>query len=215
MAGWDGAGSIHALRLRVTRLAANGAPAVGANNMYITSALTKISFQGEYLEGDEIEEKNGSGELCLYYQAPDVLKRINVKLEICSPDPELEELLGGGTVLTSAGDTVGLAAPAVGVDPQPNGISIEAWSHAVLNGSIDAELPYIHWVFPKIRNLKPDEKTLANEALKPAYEGFGLENANWGDGPGTAEWPFASNRCWQWARKATVPASAIGYQAVT
>ena len=63
MVAWDGSGSIHALRMRVTRLTAAGAPLVGANGMYTTSALTKFSFQPEYLEGDEVEEKNGAGDL--------------------------------------------------------------------------------------------------------------------------------------------------------
>lgn len=99
----DHAASVQGVALRVTSLDATGAPIVGANNSFVTNAFMSLGFTPEYTEGDEIEEKAADGSVCVYYQAPDVLKRVTTNLAICSPDPELTAILIGGTILTTPG----------------------------------------------------------------------------------------------------------------
>jgi hypothetical protein len=207
-------GSVHAVRMRITRLGADGAPVVGANNMYVTSALTTLGFTEQYTDDEEIELKNGAGELCVYYKAPGSLKSLEVKLTICTMDPELAEILRGGTVLTASSTAVGYAAPAVGTQTQPNGISVEAWSRRIINGAMDNTRPYYHWVLPRVR-FKRDEQTLSNEAAQPAFTGVAEENDGWDDGP-TNDWAFTSDRLYQYAEVAAadLPAAAQGYLAV-
>lgn len=104
MAGeWDGAGSLFALGLRLGKLDAAGAPLVGAQNGYKTDALITISVGLEMSEGEEIEQKSGSGRICLAYKAPDTVKRGTVSdLSVCTPDPNvLEFMQGGGTFVTA------------------------------------------------------------------------------------------------------------------
>lgn len=213
----DGAGSVYAVGLRVTRLLPSGAPAPGPNNMYCTDALVKIDFGLEYEDGEEVTRKNGAGRVCLNYKAPDTLKRLTIGgLEICSEDPELEELLSGGSIFTSGtGDqqqTVGYAAPEVGVDPMPNGVSIEAWSVAILDGAMAPTLPYYHWVLPRTY-LRQSDRTLGADAYAPAFQGYGIQNSTWGDGP-VGDWDYSSDRVYQWARVAALPEFQTGYQAV-
>lgn len=208
MSGWDGAGAIHAVRTRITKLDATGAPLVGTSSKLVSSALTKVSFTPQKSEGDEIEQKNGGGELCLYYKAPDTLKAIEIKIEVCSPDPELEQLLAGGTVITDATNPVGYAAPEIGVDPTPYGVSVEVWSRAIIDGAQATNLPWIHWVFPRER-LSQDERTIENAAMLPAYTGTGQQNPAWGTGPDD-DWTYESSRLWQWARVAALPAVTDG-----
>ena len=45
---YDGAGTLFALGLRITRLDSTGLPLVGANNCYTTDALVKIELGLEY-----------------------------------------------------------------------------------------------------------------------------------------------------------------------
>src|SRR3954469_2809585 len=94
------AGSVFALGLRVGVLDATGAPAIGADMAYETDNLVKIDFTVEYRDGTEVERLNGAAKACLYYSSPPTVKRLVVdSLELCYPDPELEQLLGGGDVL--------------------------------------------------------------------------------------------------------------------
>lgn len=211
MAGADGAGSVQALRMRIARLAADGTTPAGASNMYVTDTIVKIDTKPEYVAGDDIEEKNGSGALCLTYQTQDVLKRIGITLTICTMDEELAELLGGGTVLTSTGNTVGYAMPAIGQPAMPNGISIEFWTLAIINGAPAATNPYRWWALPRAYLKRVDASYDAKGHL-PVFEGYANENPNWGNGPNN-DWLLSSARSLQRQRVASVPASAIGYQA--
>ena len=211
MASGDGAGSVQAVRMRIARLDATGATPAGASNMYVTDTIVKVDLKPEYVTADEVEEKNGSGALCLTYRPQDVLKDVALTLTVCSMDEELAEILGGGAVLTSAGNTVGHALPAVGQPAMPNGISIEFWTLAILNGMPTATNPYRWWALPRCF-LKRTDASYDSKGHLPVFEGFANENAGWGNGPNN-DWLLASNRCLQRQRTTSLPASAIGYQA--
>lgn len=314
---WDRSGSLFALGMRFGHLDAAGAPLVGPTNGYKTDALTTVGLGLEMREGDEVEQLAGDGTICVYYKAPDTLKRGTIAgLEFCTPDPNvLEFLQGGGTYVTAGtsevqtititggpaggtftvtydgqtttniafnaigttvqaalealsnlapGDvvvtggaggpytatfaaslgnvvqmtangalltggtapavgvvtttpgvnpeTIGYKAPLVGAQLQPNGVSLEFWTRAVMDGSFPASLPYIHWVVPRAY-LTPDGELTAAVAdpMKPTFTGWSNQNANWGDGLTTGDWLLTSDRVWQWAREATVPDLTPGF----
>lgn len=210
------AGSVFALGMRVGLLGPTGAPTTGPKAAYVTDNLVKLDFTVEYRDGVEVERLNGRAKACLYYASNPTIKRITIdSLELCYPDPELEQLLGGGdTLLDTDGRPVGYAAPEVGTDPVPNGVGIELWSSAVADDGIDPDLPYIRWVYPR-EFLKPDKRTIDASAFAAAFVGFGNQNPLWGDGP-MGDWDFESGRVYQWAREATMPdLSANGFVTVT
>jgi hypothetical protein len=316
---WDGAGSLFALGLRLGHLDAAGAPRVGPTNGYKTDALVTIGLGLELREGEEVEQLAGDGSICVYYKAPDTLKRGTIAgLEVCTPDPNVLEFVQGGGVYTTPGtaevqtvtitggpaggtftltysaqttagiaynanaaavqsalealsnlapgdlvvtggpgpatpyvvtfaaslgnvdqmtangagltggvtpavgvvtttpgvnpETIGYKAPLVGAQLQPNGISIEFWTRAVMDGSFPANLPYIQWVVPRAYLTPDGELTAASsDPMKPAFTGWSNQNANWGDGLTTGDWPLSSDRVWQWARVATVPDLTPGF----
>jgi hypothetical protein len=213
---YDGAGSIYALGLRVARLQSDGSFLAQANGAYVSDALVKIEFEPAWDTPDAVERRNGAGRMCVSYQAPQTLQRLTItSLEICSPDPELEELLGGGSVLTSASATRGYALPAIGADPVPNGVSVEAWSRAIINGAPASSFPLIRWVFPRVY-LYRGAQSLESDAAAPSYSGWGIENANWGNGPFDDWGTFPSTRVLQWARMPStdLPANTGGYTAI-
>lgn len=318
---YDGAGSLFALGLRLTKLSELGVPLAGAQTCYVTDALVAVGIGLEYEEGTEVIQKAGSGRVCLTYKAPDTLKRGTISdLQICTPDPNvLEFMIGGNTIstggagtsevqtvtltgtptggtftLTFDGETtgdiafdataaavelalealtnvgvgnatttgaaggpytvtfgvalgnvpqmtgngddltggtapavvvatttpgsnltdIGYAAPEVGAEANPNGISLEMWTRAIIDGAFAPELPYFHWVLPRA-NLRPsDAWTLDGEnALLPGFEGNCTQNQNWGDGPAN-DWPYQSDRVWQFARVASLPNLTPGFVAV-
>lgn len=203
----DGAGSIHAVRMRVARLSALGAPLAGAGNTLTSEALVRFRVEPVYEDGDEKTQKNGQGTVCLTYKAPDTLKRANLTLEVCTPDPHIAEFLAGGDLITSGAEVVGYAAPRVGTDPNPNGVSIELWSRAVTSGGAPANPPYRWWALPRTKwKIEPQE--LSEDFLVPTFTGTGEENDQWGDGPAN-DWAYTSDRVWQWVRTGTIPAASL------
>lgn len=100
---------------------------------------------------------------------------------------------------------IGYRAPEVGANPLPNGVSIELWTRALQDGTFASELPYFHWVLPRAFVRPSDAWTASGEdPMLPAFEGFSLQNANWGDGP-VGDWEFESDRVWQYVRVAAPP----------
>jgi hypothetical protein len=209
------AGSVFALGMRVTLLGADGTPQTGASACYATDNLVKLDFSVEYRDGVEVERLNGAAKACLYYASNPTIKRLTVGgLELCYPDPELEQLLGGGDVLLDTGGRpVGYAAAEVGSDPVPNGVGIELWSSAIADDGIVDDLPYIQWIFPR-EYLKPSDRSVSSDAFVAAFEGQGNQNPNWGSGPFN-DWNHESGRVYQWARVAAMPdLSANGWVTV-
>jgi len=209
---YDGAGSLFALGMRVTKLDQTGRPLVGPNNSYKTDALIQAQIGLEYEDGDEIVQKNGAGIICLTYKAPDSLKRGTITgLQICTPDPNVLAFMTGGNVLERGAAQVGYQAPEVGSDPNPNGFSLELWTRAIIDGAYSG---YFWWVLPRA-NVRPsgDWSLSGSDPLVPEFEGTCTQNPNWLDGPQN-DWEFPSERVWQFVETATLPDLTPGFESV-
>lgn len=214
------AASIQGVAIRATRLDATGNPLNGAGDSYTTSAFMRVSFTPEYEEGDEITEKSASGAVCVTYKSPDTLKRITMEVAICEPDPELTNLLAGGILLRKNLGTfaaqnnrsIGWASPAVGDDPSGNGVSIETWSLAVKDGKKAGALPFFKWIFPYVKLRQSGDRVIENGLMANTFEGFGLGNAAFADGPdGRWEFPTATERPYSYARTDWAPTGLAGF----
>lgn len=103
MPGWDGSGSLFALGLRMTKLDATGAPLVGTTTSYVTEALTTVGLGLTYEDGAQITQRNGAGNLCMSYKAPDTLTNGVVDaLTVCQPDPNILQFAMGGDTINRA-----------------------------------------------------------------------------------------------------------------
>jgi hypothetical protein len=195
----DNAASIRGLVMRVTRLSASGAPATDPNGcaVYITSGFIRFQFTPSYSDGDEIEVKNASGEVCVYYKMPDTLKESTLSVELCDPDPVLTQMLAGGVILVGdethacapddmvAGDDIalGYAAERQGVEANPWGVGIEVWTQAVVGGKSANKCPYWHYVFPYASLRLAGDRALENGALATVFEGRAVGNSGFAGGP--------------------------------
>jgi hypothetical protein len=97
---YSGAGSIHALLARFTKLDESGAPSQAADNILWTDSLVKVSLGVNLNEPDPVRQTNGAGVTCLLYQAPKTIDSLNVdSFSFCTPDPRIAEFLAGGDVI--------------------------------------------------------------------------------------------------------------------
>jgi hypothetical protein len=180
----------------------------------------RLSFTPEYEEGDEITEKGANGAVCVTYKSPDTLKRITMELAICEPDPELTQLLSGGLLLRKNLGTyaspdrksVGWSSPATGDDPAGNGVAIETWSHAIIDGKKASTLPYFHWVFPYAKLRLSGDRVIENGLLANTFEGYGLGNTAFSMGLDERwEFPTATERPYSYARSYWAPTGRKGF----
>lgn len=211
----DAPASILAEVMRVAKLDATGATPAGATSMYVTDAIVRFTWQPDIEGGLDLTQRKGNGDLCVMTRTADVAKRYTCTLEICAPDPELEQLLTGGVVLTETGATVGYGAPLLGQDPVPNGVSLEIWSKAIEGDVTPATNPLFWWAFPKVKLEKKGTRELSPTILANVFEGYMYENPSWGNGPNN-DWTINSDRVYQYQRCATgaMPPSAVGLQAI-
>ena len=170
---YDNAASVQGVALRATKLAQDGTPMTGTSTSFVTDAFMRFGFTPEYTAGDEVEEKAANGNVCVYYQGPDVLKRVTLSLAICDPSPQLHELLIGGSILVPSGggsnpDPIGYAGPESGIDSVPNGVAIEVFSRAIVGGKPASVNPYWRWVFPFAKFRLSGDRVMENGMLATA-----------------------------------------------
>lgn len=112
---------------------------------------------------------------------------------------------------TAGPGVVGVAAPAMNVVGNPNGVSLEVWTKAIVNGNPATGYGggYRRWVLPWVRNLIRDATTLDSAITVSAFKGEGYGNPSWGAGP-VGDWPFGSQQVVQRAREATFPPAMSG-----
>jgi hypothetical protein len=199
--------------MRVSQLDGTGKPLAGLQQ-YVSNALVRIDFNPDVEAGPEVSDRNASGALAVTWRIMDVIKRLTMTVELITPDPELEVILTGGTTYVSATNNVeGAQYPPIMVESVPNGVGIEAWTRAVVNGAQPTDYPWMRWVFPKVK-LRKGNRTLDINRLASPFEGFGFENAQFGTGPGK-DIPYDASRVAQWFRDTTYPTPALGATKIT
>lgn len=211
----DCAASVQICALRIARLGADGVPAPGATNLYVTDVMASLGITPVVSDGEDIEEKNGCGTAIVDYVTPGTYRRLDIELTLLVPDPELTELIAGGSVLTLAGDTVGHQFPALRTTFNENGVSLEGWSKAILDGQLATTKPYWRWVLPKANKWRIGQRELANGNVATVLTGEGYENDNWYDGPANDWYTLTDDDLtgpMGYVRDTGIPATACGYQ---
>ena len=209
----DNATNVMGVALRVTRLNSDGTIASGASAAYVSKKFVSIGFTPEFESGDELNLKAADGTIGATWKSPDSIKRFTVNLTLVDPDPELTEILSGGTILSTAGANLGWAAPALGVNATPNGCAIEVWSYANVSGRPSATNPYWRHVLPQAYMRLNGERLVGNNIMGVQFTGYSIGNPGFGTGPGAPTWPYTTNSGWAYARATSIPAGS-GYQTV-
>jgi hypothetical protein len=187
--------SLGACALRVAKLTSGGVPVPGASNGYVSTALVSVGVSVEISEGDDLEQKNGCGDICATFKQPDRIKRLTLSMDLCQLDTYLINFLTGAPMYTSGGLPIGWQ-----FTPVSSGlttyVSFEVWSKAIDAGTqavpafTSPNAAYFHWVFPKTQWTLGDV-TIENGIMTVPVNGFSTENSVLtADGPFN-DWPAA------------------------
>ncbi len=173
------AASIHAQRMRITRLDSDGTEAAGATASYVTSDVIQVAINPEVTEGEEREVISGGDAVCVSYKGATKLKRFSLELQGCKVDPYLFELLLGAPFVLDGANKIGISFPdqnSTSFSPQQ--VMVEFWSDAWNGDAPDTANggPYWHWVFPYVKVRYTGDREFGNSALANEFEGQGLGN---------------------------------------
>lgn len=203
--------------LRVVRLDSCGnalTGTAGLKGMVVSDGFIKADFTPNFDAGVEFIQKNAQGDLCVNEKDPDRLKRMDVKISMCSIDPAIVELMTGSRVISTGTDATGVAFNS---DPSTSNFSLEIWSS--LAGSTGcapgAGAPtYFMWTIPWLQNMKVNVVTIDNTPITIELEGNSKANQNYGAGRfGLWNPVIAANEHWAFqATQTAPPVSLSGYQ---
>ena len=98
---------IFASATRITPLDTNGYPVSGVNT-YTTNTLLKATLTPVLETGTDVSVVAASGDLSGWAKHPDMVKYYTMAIELTRPDPVLEAVLAGGTVLTDSTTALGV-----------------------------------------------------------------------------------------------------------
>ena len=113
----DGAASVFSSATRVAVLDQYGNPAIGSAT-YSTDQVLKAVLTPVMETGVDLVQQNANGDVVWHFKHGDMPKYWNVELDFATPDPTLEWIINGGTLLTDA--TVALTAPVAAPTATPS-----------------------------------------------------------------------------------------------
>lgn len=212
----DCAGSLQVCAARFARLDTDGTPLIGADNMLITKDLATVSYSFELTEGEDFEQKNACGDISVAYKEQDRIKRVNLGYTSTKPAPELHYFLFGGELIYDApgGDVIGYVPPGTGENPNPNGVSAEFFTKAIVDGAQAADLPWWWWPFVRTRWV-PSDRSMGNEVHTAPFTGYTEMNENWAPGP-AADWDYDVDPThFAFVRTDDIPTAVCGLLPVT
>ncbi|AVM01888.1 hypothetical protein C6V83_18085 [Gordonia iterans] len=175
--------SVHASRMRITKLNACGVPITSPLNksLLVTDGIVKINFAPEYEDGEETLRKNGSGKICVNHEDPPQLKNVGVEIEFCGIDPEAWSLITGqDLVLDYLGNAVGQS---MGSDPIDANFAIEGWSDVPGVACESGEPGYGYWLVPFVGNGRVGDMELAVGGAEFTVSAKTKPGTGWGAGP--------------------------------
>jgi len=155
-----------------------GAPSPGAAGLLAMDNISEVSFEDQVTEGDEVTERNFGGRKCYSDVGCDEISSITVGLTSCGINPALDATLIGSSSKVAQGAVRGYGRKDLSCNQN---VAIEVLMRLdtdACEGS--GEAPIAGWLFPLVKNWKPNQGTTLNgsDLVKPAYGGKGFKNAS-------------------------------------
>ncbi len=186
-------GAIEVVAMRVSALAASGAPLTGANNGYVTSNVMQADAKPDLLKGIEEIAQGANNNICQYLRDCDRLKSFEITVQLCAMEPDLVNLMNGSTSIASTESGIysaGQSGKTIGgkysnpTDSCQNGVCVEFWELAWDQTeqaksnifSAASTLTYWHHVFPRVK-FQIDDQKFDNKWRLPQLKGVATTNS--------------------------------------
>jgi len=169
--------------VRVTELDEDGNAVGGAGSGYVSDKPVSMGFTPNFDEGQTFTSRNGCGCSSAKIKSPDVFNWFEFTFAEEALEPELEALMLGETTILDGTDVVGVnGSGALDCSAAEPTVGFEFWTKHYVGSSPDADYPWVHWIFPRVRWRRGDN-TAEEGLLQPAFVGQSRTNLLWGSGP--------------------------------
>lgn len=185
----------------IVTLDACGAPILGEGRLLQLSNISEFSFEDQIDEGDTITEKNFGGRKCYTDVGCDTISSIMLDMTSCGINPALDAFLTGSDIKLNIDDVVS-GFSRIELDCAQN-VAVEVLMQLDTDAcTTGGEAPVAGWLFPLVKNWKPNGGTTLNgsDLVKPPYNGKGFKNPNLFDTIVTplAKWTDVLNEATDW-----------------
>ena len=180
---------IKGTHLRIVREDSCGVPVTGASSLVIvTRGFVQVQMEPDYEDGEELLERNASGEICVNEKDDPSLKRMTLTVDFCEVDPVAAAFVLGARLLDTAATPVTGTGFALAEGEAATRFSLEVWQRVAGVGACDPSgvQRYIYNAWPHVGNARIGTYTIENgrSTLQFVAETFAASTL-WGSGPGT------------------------------
>jgi len=165
-----------------------GVPITGAGTrVVITNSFTKVSMSPQYEDGTEFFERTADGGVCVNQKDPPILKRMQLSVDLCSIDPDMQPMVLAARELTTTGPVSGTGFAMQEGAPGTN-YSMEVWQQIAGSGACDATgaQRYVYNAWPHCNNTRLQDYDIENAKSVLSFMCETVAAApQWGDGPGS------------------------------
>lgn len=225
-------------RLRATRVDRCGLPQAGENAQLVTKGFVSLKFANQWKDGEDLEQANADGEICVNDRTAPQLKYTQVDGVFCEVDIELFNMFTGNTmILDGQQKPVGFWQ-----DKTVNteiGVALELWSGTAGSDCVEpvddsvltpgaSTREYGYWLAPAIVEATIGDIEIGASVATFTLSGRAVSAPMWGKGPynvigsGTAGapgrlyTPIGKDRPWGFMRtNVAPPAVTDGAQELT
>jgi len=171
-------------RLRVTRTDECGTPPEPSAEcaLVVTKGFITVGLTSETADGDDIEQKNADGDLCISDKSRDQFKRWNLEAEFCEVDPALLSLVSNVNLEEDwNSDIVGIRT----YQGAPTGaFALEVWAGVPGTDCLPGEpTNYGYLLLPFVIPGVLGDITIENGAATFTISGHTRGAGGWGIGP--------------------------------
>jgi len=171
--------------MRLTRLTDCGLPDPGATGMLVSDGMINVDAAFNYLDPEEITQRNANGDLCIDDQGNPQLRWIDLTIVMCQVDPDAVNIITGNPIVVdddTPTNTVGFR-----VNQALTGtarFALELWSN--VSGqpcSAEGDRSYGYWLLPFVGQARLGDFSVANAALNLTFTARTFPDSLWGLGP--------------------------------
>lgn len=171
--------------IRLTRLDDCGVPVVGACSTIVSAGFISVEFTPNIESGEEYTQKNAWGDFCIQEKDRDRWKWVDTAISLCEVDPDILDLVGGGTSLLNAETSPDTIGSSFGENGSLEAFALEVWTKQAGTACVGGDPEWGYFVAPFNTNGAMDGSVnIENGTMTVSLKGEAQKApSDWGTGP--------------------------------